>query len=263
MAMEYVANLLICVIWCSQGVVNDQLLAGVLQKLPFQFWILFFARLFTFLNLHGIRTTARVNEVLAIVMGAVVVVFFIAAAKYLLAHERRRILHFGVTAHPTAEWTAQQLREAFPWDRAPRFLLRDRYRIFGTGYTKQVEEFGMQETLGAPGVPQQRADIERVIGTIRRECLDHVIVFNETRSAGNPLATCHVAGAGNQLTVRIVRHSQRKRATDRPDLRSNGASLRPYHTSRRTVRWICQEHFTENLAESARQTILNADCKCL
>jgi transposase InsO family protein len=96
-----------------------------------------------------------------------------------LAHEQRRILHFGVTACPTAEWTAQQLREAFPWDRAPRFLLRDRDRIFGTGFTKQVEEFGMQEMLGAPGVPQQRADIERVIGTIRRECLDHVIVFNE------------------------------------------------------------------------------------
>ena len=97
-----------------------------------------------------------------------------------LAHDRRRILHCGVTAHPTAEWTAQQLREAFPWDSAPRFLLRDRDRIFGSGYTKQVEEFGIQEVLGAPGVPQQRAYIERVIGTIRRECLDHVIVFNES-----------------------------------------------------------------------------------
>ena len=72
-----------------------------------------------------------------------------------LAHDRRRILHFAVTAHPTAEWTAQQLREAFPWDRAPRFLLRDRERIFGTGFTKQVEDFGMQEVLGAPGVPQR------------------------------------------------------------------------------------------------------------
>jgi transposase InsO family protein len=96
-----------------------------------------------------------------------------------LAHDRRRILHFAVTAHPTAEWTAQQLREAFPWDSAPRFLLRDRDRIFGSDFTKQVEELGIEEVLGAPGAPQQRAYIERVIGTIRRECLDHVIVFDE------------------------------------------------------------------------------------
>jgi len=86
MAMEYVMNLLICVIWCSQGVVNDQLLAGLLPKLPLQVWIVFFALLFTFLNVHGIRTTARINEALAMVMGLVVVVFFIAAARYLLAH---------------------------------------------------------------------------------------------------------------------------------------------------------------------------------
>ena len=91
-----------------------------------------------------------------------------------LAHDRRRILHFAVTAHPTAEWTAQQLREAFPSDSAPRFLLRDRDRIFGSDFTKQVEESGIREVLGTPRVPQQRAYIERVIGTIRRECLDHV-----------------------------------------------------------------------------------------
>ena len=96
-----------------------------------------------------------------------------------LAHDRRRIVHFNVTAHPTAERTAQQLRQAFPWDSAPRFLLRDRDRIFGADFTRQVQEFGIQEVLGAPGAPQQRAYIERVIGTIRRECLDHMIVFNE------------------------------------------------------------------------------------
>jgi transposase InsO family protein len=96
-----------------------------------------------------------------------------------LAHDRRRILHFGVTAHPTAEWTAQQLREAFPWDSAPRFLLRDRDRIFGSDFTKQVEELGIEEVLGVPGAPQRRAYIERVIGTIRRDCLDHLIVFDE------------------------------------------------------------------------------------
>ena len=96
-----------------------------------------------------------------------------------LAHDRRRILHFAVTPHPTAQWTTQQLREAFPWNSAPRFLLRDRDRIFGSDFTKQVKELGIEEVLGAPGAPRQRAYIERVIGTIRRECLDHVIVFSE------------------------------------------------------------------------------------
>ncbi len=85
-----------------------------------------------------------------------------------LAHDRRRILHFGVTAHPTAEWTAQQLREAFPWDAAPRYLLRDRDRIFGDEFKKQVKDMGIQEVLSAPRSPWQRAYIERLIGTLRR-----------------------------------------------------------------------------------------------
>ena len=96
-----------------------------------------------------------------------------------LAHDRRRILHFGVTAHPTAEWTAQQLREAFPWETAPRYLLRDRDRIFGADFVKQVKAMGIKQVLSAPRSPWQRAYVERVIGTIRRECLDHMIVFNE------------------------------------------------------------------------------------
>jgi transposase InsO family protein len=97
-----------------------------------------------------------------------------------LAHDRRRILHFAVTAHPTAEWTAQQLREAFPWDTAPCYLLRDRDRIFGHDFVEQVKAMGIKQVLSAPRSPWQRAYIERVIGTIRRECLDHVIVLNET-----------------------------------------------------------------------------------
>jgi putative transposase len=96
-----------------------------------------------------------------------------------LAHERRRIIHFAVTAHPTAEWTAQQLREAFPWDTTPRLLLRDRDRIFGQEFVEQVKAMGIEEVLSAPRSPWQRAYVERLIGTIRRECLDHVIVFNE------------------------------------------------------------------------------------
>jgi transposase InsO family protein len=97
-----------------------------------------------------------------------------------LAHDRRRILHFNVTAHPTAEWVGQQLREAFPFDQVPHYLLRDRDAIFGNDFREQVRDMGIREVLSAPRSPWQRAYIERVIGSIRRECLDHVIVFQES-----------------------------------------------------------------------------------
>src|SRR5262249_40634435 len=96
-----------------------------------------------------------------------------------LAHHRRRVVHFNVTAHPTAEWTAHQIVEAFPFDSSPKYLLRDRDRIYGTEFRKQVDAMGIQEVLSAPRCPWQRAYVERVIGSIRRECLDHVIIFGE------------------------------------------------------------------------------------
>jgi Integrase core domain len=96
-----------------------------------------------------------------------------------LAHERRRIVHFAVTARPTAQWTAQQLRESFPWDTGPRYLLRDRHRIFGKDFVDQVKAIGIKQVLSAPLSPWQRAYVEGVIGTIRRECLDPMIVFGE------------------------------------------------------------------------------------
>src|SRR6202171_4578547 len=96
-----------------------------------------------------------------------------------LAHDRRRVVHFNVTAHPTAEWTAHQLREAFRFDQVPRYLLRDRDTIFGDDFRRQVTDMGIQEVLSTPRSPWQRAYVERVIGSIRRECLDHAIVFNE------------------------------------------------------------------------------------
>ena len=79
-----------------------------------------------------------------------------------LAHDRRRILHVGVTAQPTAAWTAQQLREPFPWETAPRYLLRDRDGIFGPAFVDQVTAFGMAEVLSTPGSPWQRARTTRV-----------------------------------------------------------------------------------------------------
>ncbi len=96
-----------------------------------------------------------------------------------LHHERRRIVHFGVTAHPTSLWASQQLREAFPWETAPRYLIRDRDGSYGAVFRSRLEAMGITEVLTAPRSPWQNAYVERVIGTIRRECLDHVIVLSE------------------------------------------------------------------------------------
>jgi transposase InsO family protein len=96
-----------------------------------------------------------------------------------LSHHRRRILHFNITAHPTAEWSAQQVVDAFPGDTAPRWLHRDRDRIYGAAFQRRVAGMGIAEVLSAPASPWQNPYVERVIGSIRRECLDHVIVLNE------------------------------------------------------------------------------------
>jgi len=79
-----------------------------------------------------------------------------------LSHERRRVVHFNVTAHPTAEWTAQQLREAFPFKQIPRYLLRDRDEIFGDEFGRQVRAMNIEEVLSTPRSPWQRAYSERV-----------------------------------------------------------------------------------------------------
>jgi putative transposase len=96
-----------------------------------------------------------------------------------LSHERRRVVHFAVTAHPTAEWTAQQLITAFPWDTTARYLLRDRDGSYGRTFSQSAEAIGIKEILTAPRSPWQNAYVERLIGSVRRDCLDHVLVFNE------------------------------------------------------------------------------------
>jgi putative transposase len=96
-----------------------------------------------------------------------------------LAHHRRRVVHFNVTEHPSAQWTGQQIIEAFPWNAAPTYLLRDRDSIYGSAFQGRVKSMGIEEVLTAPRSPWQNAFVERVIGSIRRECLDHVIVLND------------------------------------------------------------------------------------
>jgi transposase InsO family protein len=96
-----------------------------------------------------------------------------------LAHDRRRILHVNVTANPSAEWTARQIVNAFPGDCAPKYLLRDRDAIYGSVFRERVTRMGIEHVPTAPRSPWQNPYVERVIGSIRQECLDHVIVLGE------------------------------------------------------------------------------------
>ena len=96
-----------------------------------------------------------------------------------LAHHRRRVVHFNVTDAPTAQWTAQQLVEAFPWEPAPGYLLRDRDAVYGVVFSRRAQALGIREVKTAPRSPWQNPYVERLIGTLRRECLGHVVVVNE------------------------------------------------------------------------------------
>lgn len=113
-----------------------------------------------------------------------------------LSHARRRIVHFNVTAHPTAVWVARQLREAVPLDSVPRFLIHDNDLIFGVEVSRMLRNMNIEEVTTSLGSPWQNAYAERFIGTMRRECLDHVIVLNENhllRVVGEYLDYYHAA----------------------------------------------------------------------
>jgi transposase InsO family protein len=97
----------------------------------------------------------------------------------ILGHDRRKIMHTAVTEHPTAAWLSRQVTEAFPWDTAPRYLLRDRDASYGQHFRRRVDAMGITEVATAPRSPRQNAYVERVIGSLRRECLDHIVIFNE------------------------------------------------------------------------------------
>ena len=93
--------------------------------------------------------------------------------------DRRDLIWIGVTRHPTAEWIARQITEAFPWNEAPRYLIRDRDRIFGAVVTRRLRAMGIRDKPIAPASPWQNGFAERLIGSIRRECVDHIIVLGE------------------------------------------------------------------------------------
>ncbi len=96
-----------------------------------------------------------------------------------LRHDRRQVVHFNVTTNPYAQWTAQQIINAFPYEEAPRFLLRDRDGIYGDYFKDRIRSMGIEEVPIAPRSPWQNPYAERIIGSIRRECLNHLIVLSE------------------------------------------------------------------------------------
>jgi putative transposase len=127
----------------------------------------------TFLRSHAKEIVAADFFVLPTAFFQVLFVFVI------LSHDRRRPAHFAITEYPTAERTARQLLEAFPWNSAPRYLLRDRDGSYGEKFREAANCLGIREIHTAPQSPWQNAYVERLIGSIRRECLDHVIVLSE------------------------------------------------------------------------------------
>ncbi len=136
------------------------------RKPPSQTWR-------TFLNNHA-------KDIVAIDFFTVpTATFGILYVLVVLGHKRRHIVHFNVTEHPTDHWVAQQIVEAAPFDTAPRYLLRDRDREYGSGYAARVERLGVGEVIIAPRSPWQNPYVERVIGSIRGDFLDHVIILNE------------------------------------------------------------------------------------
>ena len=103
---------------------------------------------------------------------------------FVVGHGRRQLLWFAVTRRPTAEWLAQQIVEAFPWDAAPTYLVRDNDGAYGQTFTNRVRAMGIRDRPISPRSPWQNPYVERLIGTFRRDCLDHVLIFGDDIAAG-------------------------------------------------------------------------------
>jgi len=93
--------------------------------------------------------------------------------------DRRDLVWINITTNPTAEWIARQITQAFPWDDAPKYLIRDRDQIYGAVVTRRLRAMGIRDKPTAPASPWQNGFAERLIGSIRRECVDHIIVLGE------------------------------------------------------------------------------------
>jgi hypothetical protein len=136
----------------------------------------------------------------------------------ILGHGRRRLIHYAVAAHPTSEWVARQIVEAYPWDEASTYLVRDRDGIYGAVVKRRLRGLGIRDRPIAPGSPWQNAYVERLIGSIRRECIDHVIILGEAHL--RRIMSLYASYYYNQARTR-----PRKGRADQP----SGAVVRPDH----------------------------------
>ena len=141
--------------------------------------------------------------------------FRVLFAFVVLRHDRRMVVHFNATAHPTAEWTAQQIVEAFPDDTSPRFLIRDRDGIYGHIFRQRVRSMDIEEVVTAPRSPWQNPYVERLIGSIRRECLNHVVVLNE-RHLGRILRSYFAYYHESRTHLSLSRNSPVERQKEPP-----------------------------------------------
>ena len=113
--------------------------------------------------------------------------FVLLYAFVIVRLDRRELVWINVTPHPTAEWVARQITEAFPRNKAPRYMIRDRDRIYGAVVTRRLRAMGIRDKPTAPASPWQNGFAERLIGSIRRECVDHIIVLSEVHLRGKIL----------------------------------------------------------------------------
>jgi len=144
----------------------SNLIQHLRRKPPSQTWR-------TFIKNHMAEMVAIDFLVVPTIRFQILYVFII------LSHFQRRVVHFNVTMNPTAEWTAQQMIEAFPWDTAPRYLLRDRDGIYDKVFQHRVKSMGIEEVVTSYRSPWQNAYVERLNGSVRRECTDHIIILGE------------------------------------------------------------------------------------
>jgi putative transposase len=132
-----------------------------------------------------------------------------------LSHARRRVLHFQVTDHPSQDWTMQQIREAFPWDQGCRYP-RDRDGIYRDDWVEMTKGLGIEEVIAAPRSPWQNPFVERLIGSVRRECLDHIIVWN-ARSLRRTLRSYFAYYQDFRTHLALAKDAPESRAVEKPE----------------------------------------------
>ena len=164
-------------------------------------------------RIHGELQKLGLEVSQATVSTVPTVLFKVLFVFVVLTHDRRRVLHIDVTHAPTAQWTAQQLVQAFPGDTAPQYLLRDRDAVYGVAFSRRAQSLGIQEVKIAPRAPWQNPSGERLIGTLRRQCLDHVVhaylaYYHEART--------HLALDKDTPEPRAVERSDRGRIVETP-----------------------------------------------